>query len=75
MYQLTLNERIDICHISTDELISDELENATDDYISVLKHTTNLGLYLSTEAQRATPKKKYSAAQKVRICLYLSRLR
>ena len=49
MYQLTLNERIDICHISTDELISDELENATDDYISVLKHTTNLGLYLSTE--------------------------
>jgi len=50
MNQLNLDERVDICHISTDELMSAELEeHGTDDYISVIKHCTTLGIQLATD--------------------------
>ena len=47
MQKLVYENNTEVCHITINELICEELEHATDDYISVLKQITNLNVSLA----------------------------
>ena len=42
--KLNVRDNKEICHITLDELVCSELDSASNDYISVLKHVTNISI-------------------------------
>jgi hypothetical protein len=42
--KLNVRDNNQICHITLDELVCEDLETATNDYISVLKQVTNISI-------------------------------
>jgi hypothetical protein len=42
--KLNVRDNKEICHITLDELVCPELDSASNDYISVLKHVTNISI-------------------------------